>query len=50
MLGHSSNEKGQGLVEYALMIVLIALVIIIALGALGVSLGNIFNYIDTWIF
>ena len=50
MLNYSSNEKGQGLVEYAMMIVLIALVVIIALGVLGVEIGNTFNYIDNFIY
>lgn len=39
----AANEKGQGLVEYALILVLIAIVVIVALTALGGSVGNIFN-------
>ena len=50
MLRHFLNEKGQGLVEYALMVLLIALVIIVALGALGVELGNTYNSIDSVVF
>jgi pilus assembly protein Flp/PilA len=37
------NEKGQGLVEYALILVLIALVVIIILALLGPAVGNIFS-------
>lgn len=40
------NEKGQGLVEYALIIVLIALVVIIALTVFGPQLGEIFSGIN----
>lgn len=50
MLKFLFNERGQGLVEYALMILLIALVIIIALSLLGVELGNTFNTIDNSVF
>lgn len=41
----AATEKGQGLVEYALIIVLIAIVVIIALTALGGQIGNVFNKI-----
>jgi pilus assembly protein Flp/PilA len=37
------NENGQGLVEYALILVLIALVVIIILALLGPAVGNIFS-------
>ena len=37
------NETGQGLVEYALILVLIALVVIIILALLGPAVGNIFS-------
>jgi pilus assembly protein Flp/PilA len=42
----AAQEKGQGLVEYALILVLIAIVVIIALTALGEGVGNIFNTIN----
>ena len=38
-------ERGQGLVEYALILVLIALVVIIALALLGPNIGNIFSQV-----
>ena len=50
MFRHLFGENGQGLVEYALMVLLIALVIIVALGALGVELGNTYNAIDNAVF
>ena len=43
----SPKEEGQGLVEYALIIVLIAIVVIVALQTLGVQVANVFNYITT---
>ena len=41
------KEKGQGLVEYALIIVLIAIVVIVAMNFLGPTIGNVFNDIGT---
>ncbi|MBP7694535.1 MAG: Flp family type IVb pilin [Anaerolineales bacterium] len=41
------DNKGQGLVEYALILVLVAVVVIVVLAILGPTLGNIFsNIID----
>jgi len=40
-------EKGQGLVEYALIIVLISIVVILALNFLAPSIGNVFTDIGT---
>jgi len=39
-------EKGQGLVEYALILVLIAIVVIAALVILGPTISNVFNKIS----
>ena len=39
------EERGQGLVEYALIIVLIAIVVIVALTVLGPIIGEVFNNI-----
>jgi pilus assembly protein Flp/PilA len=36
-------KKGQGLVEYALVLVLVAVVVIVVLAILGPLLKNIFN-------
>ncbi len=41
------NEEGQGLVEYALIIVLVAIVVITVLTLLGNQLQNVFNRITT---
>ena len=37
------HEEGQGLVEYALILVLVALVVIIILALLGPAIGDIFS-------
>ena len=37
------REKGQGLVEYALMLVLVAIVVIAILAILGPQIANIFS-------
>ncbi len=40
------KEKGQGLVEYALILVLVAIVVIAALMILGPVIGNTFSAIN----
>lgn len=39
------KEKGQGLVEYALILVLVAVVVIVVLIILGPAIGNVFSNI-----
>lgn len=41
------KEKGQGLVEYALILVLVAVVVIAILALLGPAIANIFSNIAT---
>lgn len=41
------DEEGQGLVEYALIILLVAIAVVGLLTALGGNVGNIFNLIST---
>ena len=41
------REKGQGLVEYALILVLVAIVVIAILVILGPVIGNVFSAIIT---
>ena len=45
MLYRPHNEEGQGLVEYALILVLVAVVVIVILAVLGPTIGNIFSNI-----
>ncbi|MEI6292006.1 MAG: Flp family type IVb pilin [Chloroflexota bacterium] len=42
----SIKERGQGMVEYALILVLVAIVVIAALTILGPLVGNIFSTIN----
>ena len=39
------SEVGQGLVEYALILVLVAIVVIVVLALLGPAIGNVFSNI-----
>jgi pilus assembly protein Flp/PilA len=39
------KEKGQGLVEYALILVLVAIVVIVILVILGPAISNVFSNI-----
>lgn len=40
-----SEEKGQGLAEYGLILALVSLAVIVALGALGTNLNTVFGNI-----
>jgi len=40
------KEKGQGLVEYAIILALIAIVVIAVMTTLGKKVNNTFNSID----
>ncbi len=39
------DNKGQGLVEYALILVLVAVVVIVILALLGPAIANVFSSI-----
>jgi pilus assembly protein Flp/PilA len=41
------KEKGQGMVEYALIIVLIAIVVIVVLTVLGTQISRVFSMISS---
>jgi pilus assembly protein Flp/PilA len=41
------REEGQGLVEYALILVLVALIVIAILMVLGPQIGNVFSRITS---
>jgi len=45
----SRKEAGQGLVEYALILVMVALIVIVILALLGPAIGNIFSNVMTLI-
>jgi pilus assembly protein Flp/PilA len=46
-LVHLKSKKGQTLVEYGLILALVAIVVIAVLTALGGKLTNIFNSVST---
>jgi pilus assembly protein Flp/PilA len=37
------KQEGQGLVEYALILILVAIIVIVILAILGPQMGNIFS-------
>ena len=43
----SNREEGQGLVEYALILVLVSVVVIVVLSMVGPGVGNIFSQVTT---
>jgi pilus assembly protein Flp/PilA len=43
----AKKEKGQGLVEYAFILVLVAIVVLVALLVLGPVVGNTFSLINS---
>jgi len=43
----AQQEEGQGLIEYALIILLISIAVIVVLGLLGGQIDNVFNNITT---
>ncbi len=47
MISPKQRPKGQGLVEYALILVMVALVIIVALAYFGNSVAFLYNNVIT---
>lgn len=47
MLIYRKTERGQGLVEYALVIVLISVAVILAVSLIGPAVGNMFSEIGS---
>ena len=43
MLFYPSVGEGQGLIEYSLVIALVAIIIIVVLALLGPAIGNMFS-------
>ncbi|HVD03671.1 MAG TPA: Flp family type IVb pilin [Candidatus Dormibacteraeota bacterium] len=44
--GHAAEEEGQGMVEYALILVLIAIVVIVILAVVGHKVSTVFSNIN----
>ena len=42
-LGRASNQSGQGMVEYALILVLVSIVVIVILLTMGQQIANVFS-------
>jgi pilus assembly protein Flp/PilA len=40
---YQPNEEGQGLVEYALILVMVAFAVIVVLALVGPALGNVYS-------
>jgi len=43
------QEEGQGLVEYALILIMVAIVVIVVLIVLGPIIGNTFSNVIQWL-
>ena len=43
---HRDDERGQGMVEYALILVLISIVVIVILQVVGQQVNNVFSNIS----
>jgi len=43
----SLHERGQGLIEYAFLLVFIALIVIAAMLILGPTIGNVFSNLNS---
>lgn len=43
MLFHPRDSRGQGMVEYALILILIAIVVLVILALFGPAVGNMFS-------
>lgn len=44
---HNRRELGQGLIEYAFIIVLVSLAVLVSLTVLGPAIGNVFSIVMT---
>ena len=45
MNSFNPNEKGQGLVEYGMIFIMVSLVVILLLAVLGPGVGNLYSNI-----
>ena len=46
---YKPSEKGQGLIEYALILILVAVVVLVILTLLGPAIGNTFSNVVSMI-
>jgi pilus assembly protein Flp/PilA len=47
LMAMMQDEEGQGLVEYALIIVLVSIAVLVGLTALGTNISSVFAFIVT---
>ena len=47
-MSYRSREAGHGIVEYALILTLMVIVVIVALSLLGPAIGNIFSRLQSF--
>lgn len=45
IMGESGKEKGQSLLEYALILILVAIIVIIVIYLFGPAIGNLYSNI-----
>ncbi|MCK4740721.1 MAG: pilus assembly protein [Anaerolineales bacterium] len=43
MLDRENSQRGQGLLEYGMLIILVAVLVIVVIAVLGPSTGNLFS-------
>jgi pilus assembly protein Flp/PilA len=43
----TKQEKGQGFAEYAVILILVAMVVIVALALLGPTIGNMYSSVNS---
>jgi len=48
MMSFIPDERGQGLIEYALLLVMVTLVVIVVLLLMGPIIGNVFTKINSF--
>jgi pilus assembly protein Flp/PilA len=46
---HQQPDEGQGMLEYSLVLALVAIIIIVVLAILGPAIGNMFSNVVTQI-
>ena len=44
---YGPSEQGQGIVEYALLLVMVTIIVIVILAMLGPAIGNVFSTLYT---
>lgn len=48
-MSFTSREAGQGLIEYAIIIILVAIFVMVLLLLFGGAIGNMFSNVVSWV-